>query len=74
MLKNSQDFSMEEVKHMAESPDIQQLLTMLQQSDPQKLKQAAELAGNGDLSAAMKTMQDLLSSDQARQLLDQLRR
>lgn len=72
MQKNSQDFSMEEVMRLAESPAGQQLLSMLQRSDTHQLQQAMNQASSGDYSQASKTLQALLSSPEAKKLLKEL--
>lgn len=74
MQKNSQDFSMEEVMHLAESPAGQQLLAMLQHADSAQLQQAMHQASSGDYSQAGKTISSLLSSPEAKQLLKELGR
>lgn len=74
MKKNSQDFSMEQARQLAESPVGQQLLSILQQSDTEKLQQAMEQANAGNLSKASQTLQQLLSSEEAQQLIQQLGR
>lgn len=72
MLKKSQDFSMEEALRMAKSPAGQQLLSMIQQADSGQLQQVMNQASAGDYSKAGKTLQELLSSPEAKALLQQL--
>ena len=74
MQKNSQDFSMQEALRLANSPAGQQLLAMLKQSDSVQLQQAMQQASAGDFSNAAETLNTLLSSPQAKKLLDELRR
>ncbi len=72
MQKNSQDFSMEDVMRLAESPAGQQLISMLQHSDTKQLQQVMNQASSGDYSQAGKTLKKLLSSPEAKQLLKEL--
>lgn len=72
MQKKNQDFSMEEVMRLAQSPAGQQLLAMLQQSDSGKLEQAVTQAKAGDYSQASQTLSAMLSSPEAQILLKQL--
>ncbi len=72
MQKNSQDFSMEEVMRLAKSPAGQQLLAMLQQSDSDRVQQAASQAAAGDFASAAQTLNALLSSPEAQALVKQL--
>lgn len=72
MQKKSQDFSMEEIRQLAESPVGQQLLAMLRQSGEGDMQQAAEKAAQGDYADAMQLVQKLWSDPQARALIKQL--
>ena len=72
MQKNSEDFSMEEAMKIANSPAGQQLIAMLQQSNSSQLQKAMELAGKGDMQQASQMMGSLLSSPQAKKLLEEL--
>lgn len=63
---------MEEALRMAKSPAGQQLLTMLQQSESGKLQQAIDHASAGNYSQANNILQALLSSPDAKKLLQQL--
>jgi hypothetical protein len=72
MQKNSQDFSMQEVIKLANSPAGQQLLAMLHNSDSAKMEQAAKLAAAGDYAKAAKLLESTLSSEQAQRLIKQL--
>ena len=72
MQKNSQDFSMQEALRLAKSPAGQQLLAMLQNSDNQKLQQAMDQASSGDYTRASQTIRNLLSSPEAKKLLEEL--
>ena len=72
MQKKSQDFSMEEALRVAKSPAGQQLLSMLQQSESGKLQQVVDQASAGNYSQASKILDALLSSPDAKKLLQQL--
>ena len=72
MEKKSQNFSMEDVMRLAKSPAGQQLLAMLQQSDSQKLEQAAAQAKAGDYTQAGQTLKTMLSSPEAQKLMKEL--
>ncbi len=72
MQKKSQDFSMDEVARLAESPAGQQLLAMLRQSGGADMQQAAEKAARGDYGDAMALAQKLWNDPQARALMKQL--
>lgn len=72
MQKKSQDFSMEDALRMAKSPAGQQLLSMLQQSDSGTLQQVVDQASAGNYAQASKILDALLSSPDAKKLLQQL--
>lgn len=72
MQKKSQDFSMEEIKQMAQSPAGQQLLALLRQNDPARLQQAVTQATGGNYAKAGETLRSLLSSPEAQKLLKDL--
>ena len=72
MQKKSQDFSMEEIMRLAQSPAGQQLLAMLQSSDADRVQQVANQAAAGDYTQATQTLQALLSSPEAQALVKQL--
>ncbi len=74
MQKNSEDFSMQEALRLAKSPAGQQLLAMLRQKDNGQLQQAMNLATEGNYAQASQIINALLSSGEARQLLDELGR
>ena len=69
MQKKSQDFSMEDVMRLAQSPAGQQLIAMLQQKDNAKLQQAVTQAKTGDYTLATQTLSAMLSSPEAKELL-----
>lgn len=72
MVKKSEDFSMQEIMHLAKSPAGQQLLAMLQRSESGKVQQAADLAAAGKYDQAAQALQGMLSSPEAQMLIKQL--
>lgn len=74
MQKNSEDFSMQEALRLAKSPAGQQLLAVLRQKDNGQLQQVMDLAAAGNYTQASQIINSLLSSGEAQQLLNELRR
>ena len=72
MEKNSQDFSVREAKRLAQTPEGQQLLKLLQQQDSGQLQQAMEKASAGNYKEAGNILQSLLSSPETKSLMQQL--
>ena len=72
MQKNSQNFSMQELLRLANSPAGQQLLAYLQENNPNGVKQAMTQAASGNQQELGKTIAQLLSSPQAQELLHKL--
>ena len=72
MAKKSQDFSMEDIKKLAQSPAGQQLIAMLQQGDSQKLQQAVSQAQAGNYTQATQTLSAMLSSPEVQKLMAEL--
>ena len=72
MLKNSQDFSVQEAMRLAKTPAGQQLLAMLQQADKSTLQQAMAQASKGDYQQARAALENILTSSEARSLLQEL--
>lgn len=72
MQKNSQDFSMQDAIRAAQSEAGQQLLALLQQSDPQTLQKAMAHAAAGDLMQAKEALEALMSSPEAKKLAKKL--
>ena len=73
MLKNSDNFSMQEALRLANSDAGQQLLALLKQENGSALQRAMDQAGAGDYEQVQKTLGSLLESPQAQALLRQLR-
>jgi len=72
MKKKSQDFSMKEAQRLANTPEGQQLMRLLQQRDSGQLQKAMEAANTGNYKAAGDFLGSLLSSPEAQQLIQQL--
>ena len=72
MQKNSNNFSMQEALRLAKSPAGQQLLALLQQSDPEVLKKAMAQASAGDYSQISQTLAPMLESEDVKKLLQQM--
>ena len=72
MQKNSENFSMQDALRLANSPAGQQLLALLQQTDPDALRKAKEQAASGDYSQIAKTLAPLLASGDVRKLMQQM--
>lgn len=72
MKKNSQDFSIQEAKRLANTPQGQQLMRLLQQRDSGQLQQAMDAAAAGNYKDAGNILQSLLSSPEAQDLMRQL--
>ena len=70
MDKNSQKFSVDEVKKFAQSPAGQQLMALLQQSDVEAVRQAQA----GNYEDAMKRLSGFLQTPEAKRLLKELGR
>ena len=72
MLKNSQNFSMQEAMRLANSDAGKQLLAILKESDSTMMQQAMEDASAGNYENMQKTLSSLLSSPQVQALLKEL--
>ena len=72
MLKNSDNFSMQEALRLANSDAGQQLLALLKQENGSALQRAMDQAGAGDYEQVQKTLGSLLESPQAQALLRQM--
>ena len=72
MQKNCENFSMQDALRMAQTPAGQQLLAMLRSGDPSQLQQVMDLAKAGDLASAGASLQTMLSSKQAQQLIEKM--
>lgn len=65
---------LEKARLFADTPMGQQLKTLLQQSDAQGLRRAMDQAARGDLDAARKSIESFMSTPEAAELLDRLRK
>lgn len=72
MSKNSDLFSVDEARKMAESEAGQQLLAMIRRAGEGKLQQAAALAAAGRIDEAKALLAPLLEDPDARELLSRL--
>lgn len=72
MDNNSNNIPIQEVMRLAKTPAGQQLIALLQQSDPTALRNAAEQASGGHYQQAKNTLEPLLSSPEIQKLLKQL--
>jgi len=64
--------SMEDLKRIAGSDAGQRLLALLQRQQSQTLQHVAQEASKGNLKGAMALLQPLLSSDEARSILNEM--
>lgn len=72
MEKKTQDFSAQEARRLAATPEGQKLMALLRQSDSAQLQKAREAASAGRYAEVGNLLQSLLSSPEARQLMEQL--
>lgn len=70
MSKNSQNFSMDEVKKLAQSPAGQRLFELIKQQDSEAVRQAEA----GNYNEAMERLKSFLSTPEAKKLLKDLGR
>ena len=72
MEKKSHDFSVKEAQRLAQTPEGQKLMALLQQQDNTALQKAMTEASAGNYQAAGAILQSLLSSQEAKSLMRQL--
>ena len=72
MLKNSQNFSMQEAMRLANSDAGQKLLALLKQSDSNQLQQAMAQASAGNYENAQQALRSLLENSEVQTLLKEL--
>lgn len=72
MRKNSDNFSMEQLQKMAQSPAGQQLYAMLKEQNNAQLQNAMAHAASGDLQQAKNVLSDILSDPKAMAMLKKL--
>ena len=71
MQKNGENFSMQDVLKLANSPAGKQLIALLQQQNPSTIKKAMEQASAGNYTQAKQSIEPLLESEEIRKLLRQ---
>lgn len=67
------DLSIQQAMKLAQSDTGQELLALLRDTHGEKLQQAMDQAAAGDYSKVKESLQALMSSPEARELLDKLR-
>ena len=72
MKKNSDNFSLEDARRLAQSSAGQQLLDIIRRTDSGQLKQAATLVSQGNPEQAKQYLSELLNDPQVAALLAQL--
>ena len=72
MEKKSHDFSVKEAQRLAQTPEGQKLMALLQQQDNTALQKAMTEDSAGNYQAAGAILQSLLSSQEAESLMRQL--
>ena len=72
MQHNSNKFSIEDAMRIAKSPAGQQLISILQKSNAEDLKEAMSHASGGNMEQAKEKLAPLLSSPEIQSLLKQL--
>ena len=72
MDKKSQDFSIKEAQRLAETPEGQKLVRLLQEKDAGQLQKAMDEATSGNYKAAGDTLSSLLSSPEVQRLIQRL--
>ena len=72
MEKKYQDFSIRQAQKLAKTPEGQKLMELVQKEDSGQLQKAMDYAAGGDYKAAGELLQSLLSSPEAKKLLEQL--
>ena len=65
---------MEDLMKLATSPAGQQLMQLLQNSDPNAMQNAMQKASSGDLKGAKEAISDLANNPQVQKLLEQMGR
>lgn len=71
-MENKGNPSMQDILRLAQSPEGQKLILMLQKSGGKDLQQAMEKAAAGDYSKAKETISNLMKDPEAKKLMEQL--
>lgn len=74
MSNHEKPISMEDLIKLAASPAGQQLLQLLQNSDPDAMQKAMQKASSGDLSGAKAAISGFTKDPQVQKLLEQMGR
>lgn len=69
MQKNDNQFSIQEVMKLANSPAGKQLIALLQQADPQAMQKAMTLAARGDYDKIPQVLSSLKEMDEVKKLM-----
>lgn len=69
---NTGNYSMEDVKRIANSDAAKKLIAMLQETDRDGLSKAMQQASTGNFEQAKSTLSALMSSPEAQDLINQL--
>lgn len=72
MEKNSQDFSIEKARELAQSDAGRALYALLKKNNGPQLRQAMDQAAAGDMEQVKKTVESLLDSPDVQALIKQL--
>lgn len=67
------DFSIQQARKLAQSGAGQELLALLQNTQGEQLRQAMEQAAAGDYAKVKESFEAMMSSPEARELLEKLR-
>lgn len=67
-----QDFSIQQAMQLAATPAGQQLIALMQKNGGQEFRQAMAKAAAGDYAQAKEVLSSLLSTPEAKDLLNQL--
>ena len=72
MQKDFSNFSMKDMAKLANSPEGQKLIALLQQSDTSSLQNAVDQAKSGNYEQAKQILTPLLSSPEIQKIIQQL--
>lgn len=72
MERKPEDFSMQDIMHLANDPNIRRLFALLQQADPHGLQQAAQQASTGTFHGIPNSLKAVLETEEAKKLLQKL--
>lgn len=73
MHKKSEDFSMEQLQKMAQSPAGQQLFALLNKQNSAQLNEAMSHAAAGDISKTKSVLSQLAASPEVMELLQKMK-